>query len=196
MIMAKPSRAEHKDKDRDDSFIEKLVSVRRVTKVVKGGKNMRFAALVVVGDGKGRASYATGKAREVPDAVKKAVDRAKKSLVRIPLREGRTLHHDISASIGASTVYLRTAPPGTGVIAGGALRAIFEALGVHDVVAKSVGTATYHNTVRATFLALSKITSPKMVAQKLGKKVSDVIARRDPVHQSIVPQQPVLPKTA
>jgi small subunit ribosomal protein S5 len=176
--MAKNHKTD-KDKEKDDSFIEKLISVRRVTKVVKGGKNMRFAALVVVGDGKGRVAYATGKAREVPDAVKKAVDRAKKIMVRIPLREARTLHHDVSASVGASKVYLRTAPSGTGVIAGGALRSIFEALGVHDIVAKSVGTPTYHNTVRATFLALKKVRSPKMIAQMLGKKVNEIIARRD-----------------
>jgi small subunit ribosomal protein S5 len=166
-------------RDREESFMEKLISVRRVTKVVKGGKNMRFSALVVVGDGKGRVGFATGKAREVPDAVKKAVDRAKKSLIHVPMRDGRTLHHDIRARTGAATVYLRSAPSGTGVIAGGAMRSIFEVLGLHDVVSKSIGTSNYHNTVRATFQALASLQSPRSVSLKLGKKVSDVLARRD-----------------
>lgn len=165
--------------DREDNLVEKLISVRRVTKVVKGGKTLRFSALVVVGDGRGRVGYATGKAREVPDAVKKAVDRAKKSMVRIPLREGRTLHHDVSARIGAGKVYLRSAPAGTGVIAGGAMRQVFEALGVHDVVSKSVGTNNYHNVVRATVEALQNISSPRNVAHKLGKKLTDVLERRE-----------------
>lgn len=164
---------------RDDGLIEKLVSVRRVTKVVKGGKTMRFSALVVVGDGKGRVGYATGKAKEVPDAVKKAVERAKKVMIRVPLREGRTLHHDITARVGAGNVILRAAPAGTGVIAGGAMRQLLEALGIHDVVTKSVGTGNYHNVVRATMGALQSINSPRSVAQKLGKKVTDILARRD-----------------
>jgi small subunit ribosomal protein S5 len=164
---------------RDDGLIEKLVSVRRVTKVVKGGKTMRFSALVVVGDGKGRVGYATGKAKEVPDAVKKAVERAKKVMIRVPLREGRTLHHDITARVGAGSVILRAAPAGTGVIAGGAMRQLLEALGIHDVVTKSVGTGNYHNVVRATMGALQSINSPRSVAQKLGKKVTDILARRD-----------------
>lgn len=163
----------------DEAFIEKLISVRRVTKVVKGGKTMRFSALVVVGDGKGKVGYATGKAREVPDAVKKAVERAKRAMIRIPLREGRTIHHDVVADTGAAKVYLRTAPAGTGVIAGGAMRQLFEALGVHDVVSKSVGTGNYHNVVRATMKALTQISSPRSVAQKLGKKITDIIARRE-----------------
>lgn len=165
--------------DREDNLVEKLISVRRVTKVVKGGKTLRFSALVVVGDGRGRVGYATGKAREVPDAVKKAVDRAKKSMVRIPLREGRTLHHDVSARVGAGKVFLRSAPAGTGVIAGGAMRQLFEALGVHDVVSKSVGTNNYHNVVRATMEALQNMTSPRNVAHKLGKKLTDVLERRE-----------------
>ncbi|CAO5683263.1 MAG: 30S ribosomal protein S5 [Holosporales bacterium] len=165
--------------EREDNIVEKLISVRRVTKVVKGGKTLRFSALVVVGDGKGRVGYATGKAREVPDAVKKAVDRAKRAMVRIPLREGRTLHHDVHARVGASRVFLRSAPAGTGVIAGGAMRQLFEALGVHDVVSKSVGTGNYHNVVRATISALQSISSPRNVAHKLGKKLTDVLARRD-----------------
>lgn len=163
---------------REDQIIEKLVSVRRVTKVVKGGKNMRFSALVVVGDGKGKVGYATGKAREVPDAVKKAVERARKSMIRVPLREGRTLHHDIHAKIGAGEVYLRTAPAGTGVIAGGPMRAVFEALGLHDVVSKSTGSSNYHNMVRATVEALKMISSPKAVSMRLGRKINDIVSRR------------------
>ena len=162
-----------------EQLIEKLISVRRVTKVVKGGKTLRFSALVVVGDGKGRVGYATGKAREVPDAVKKAVDRAKKVMIRVPMREGRTLHHDVSARVGAGRVVLRTAPAGTGVIAGGAMRQLFEALGLHDVVSKSTGTGNYHNVVRATMEALRQNNSPRQIANKLGKKLSDVLARRE-----------------
>jgi len=181
------NNAKSKAKDvRDDGLIEKLVSVRRVTKVVKGGKTMRFSALVVVGDGKGRVGYATGKAKEVPDAVKKAVERAKKLMIRVPLREGRTLHHDITARVGAGKVVLRAAPAGTGVIAGGAMRQLLEALGIHDVVTKSVGTGNYHNVVRATMGALQSINSPRSVAQKLGKKVTDILARRDGAKASAV----------
>ncbi|MCX7338715.1 MAG: 30S ribosomal protein S5 [Alphaproteobacteria bacterium] len=163
----------------EQQFIEKLVSVRRVTKVVKGGKTLRFSALVVVGDGKGKVGYATGKAKEVPDAVKKASERAKRSMIRVPLREARTLHHDTNARIGAGRVYLRPAPAGTGVIAGGAMRAVFEALGLHDVVSKSVGTGNYHNTVRATIGALKAVYSPRQVANKLGKKLGEIVARRE-----------------
>lgn len=169
---------------REEQLIEKLVSVRRVTKVVKGGKNMRFSALVVVGDGKGRVGYATGKAREVPDAVKKAVDKAKKHMIRIPLREGRTLHHDIHTKVGAGEVYLRSAPAGTGVIAGGPMRAVFEAAGIHDIVSKSVNTGNYHNVVGATMEALRTVTSPRAVANKLGKKINEIVARRDGGHRA------------
>lgn len=170
-------QAQHESKE--EQFIEKLVSVRRVTKVVKGGKTLRFSALVIVGDGKGRVGYATGKAREVPEAVKKAVDKAKRSMIRVPLREGRTLFHDVNARIGAGHVFLRSAPAGTGVIAGGAMRALFEAVGLHDVVSKSVGTSNYHNTVRATFEALKSMSSPRQIAAKLGKKVSELATRRN-----------------
>lgn len=178
--MAKVSQkgSRNNDRDREEQLIEKLVSVRRVTKVVKGGKNMRFSALVVVGDGKGRVGYATGKAREVPDAVKKAVERAKKSMIRVPLREGRTLHHDVQAKVGAGLVILRSAPAGTGVIAGGAMRAVFEAVGLHDVVSKSIGSDNYHNVVHATVEALGSVVSPRHIAAKLGKKVNDILARR------------------
>lgn len=168
-----------KEEKKTDQLTEKLISVRRVTKVVKGGKTLRFSALVVVGDGKGRVGYATGKAHEVPDAVKKAVDRAKKAMIRVPLREGRTLHHDVQARVGAGRVVLRSAPQGTGVIAGGAMRQLFEALGMHDIVCKSTGTGNYHNVIRATMSALQQVRSPKQVATKLGKNVSDILTRRD-----------------
>ena len=161
-----------------EQLIERLVSVRRVTKVVKGGKNMRFSALVIIGDGKGRAGYATAKAREVPDAVKKAAEKAKKRMIRVSLREGRTIRHDISARVGAGHVFLRTAPAGTGVIAGGAMRSVFEALGIQDIVSKSVGSGNYHNVVRATFEALKNVLPPKQVAAKLGKKYTDILDRR------------------
>ncbi len=165
--------------ERDVEYIEKLVTVNRVAKVVKGGKRFGFAALVVVGDGKGRVGFATGKAREVPDAVRKATDKARKSLVRIPLREGRTLHHDITARFGAGKVHLRAAPAGTGIIAGGPMRAVFEALGVQDIVSKSMGTNNPQNMVRATMEALNNISSPRQVAFRRGKKVSEVIGRRE-----------------
>jgi small subunit ribosomal protein S5 len=166
-----------KGSDAQERLIEKLISVRRVTKVVKGGKNMRFSALVVVGDGNGRAGYATAKAREVPDAVKKASEKARKSMVRISLREGRTIRHDVSARVGAGHVFLRMAPAGTGVIAGGPMRAIFAALGVQDIVSKSVGSGNYHNVVRATFTALRGVVSPKYIASKLGKKLPEIVSR-------------------
>ncbi|MHA1558243.1 MAG: 30S ribosomal protein S5 [Alphaproteobacteria bacterium] len=165
-------------KQKEEQIIEKLVSVRRVTKVVKGGKNLRFSALVVVGDEKGRVGYATGKAREVPDAVKKASEKARRKMIRVPLREGRTLHHDVSAQIGAGKVFLRSAPPGTGVIAGGVMRSVFEVLGIHDVVSKSVGSSNYYSTIRATFEALKKNSSPRQIARRLDKKLSDVVVRR------------------
>lgn len=176
--MAKSSVNE-RNKEEQQEIFERLVDVRRVTKVVKGGKNLRFSALVVVGDGRGRFGFATGKAREVPEAVKKATEKAKKSMVRIPLREGRTLHHDIVGRFGAGKVYLRSAPPGTGIIAGGPMRAVFEVLGLQDVVSKSVGTSNYHNMIRATHDALVNIASPRHIAAKLGCKVSDIVARRE-----------------
>jgi small subunit ribosomal protein S5 len=174
------ARAQSNENSKEEQqLIEKLVSVRRVTKVVKGGKTLRFSALVVVGDGRGRIGYANGKAREVPDAVKKASERARRSMIRVPLREGRTLHHDVQARVGASRVFLRSASAGTGVIAGGAMRAVFEALGLHDVVSKSVGTPNYHNVVRATVEALKSVSSPRQVATKLGKKLSEIVSRRE-----------------
>jgi len=168
------------DQSREDGeLVDKLVSINRVAKVVKGGRRFGFAALVVVGDGRGRVGYGAGKAREVPEAIRKATEQAKRGLVRIPLREGRTLHHDVLGRYGAGRVVLRPAPPGTGIIAGGPMRAVFESLGVQDVVAKSVGTSNPHNMIKATFQALSSIQSPKDVAAKRGKKVGDIVGRRE-----------------
>lgn len=166
--------------DRGESeVVDKLVSINRVAKVVKGGRRFGFAALVVAGDTKGRVGYGQGKAREVPEAIRKATEEAKGSMVRIPLREGRTLHHDISGRYDAGRVHMRTAPPGTGIIAGGPMRAVFEALGLRDVVAKSIGSSNPHNMIRATFEGLTRILSPRSVASKRGKKVSDIIGRRE-----------------
>jgi len=163
----------------ESELIEKLVSINRVAKVVKGGRRFGFAAVVVVGDGKGRAGYGTGKAREVPEAIRKATDSAKRSMVRVPLREGRTIHHDVRGRYGAGKVVIRAAKPGTGIIAGGPMRAIFESLGLQDVVAKSVGSSNPHNMIKATFAALDYIQSPRSVASRRGKKVGDIIGRRE-----------------
>src|SRR5215472_14530492 len=166
--------------DREDSeFVEKLVGINRVAKVVKGGRRFGFAAIVVVGDSKGRVGYGSGKAREVPEAIRKATEQARRAMIRVPLREGRTLHHDIIGYYGAGEVVLKAAPQGTGIIAGGPMRAIFEALGVQDVVAKSVGTSNPHNMIKATFAALTHVTSPRAVAARLGKKVNEVLGRRE-----------------
>jgi small subunit ribosomal protein S5 len=163
--------------DGGEELIEKLVHINRVSKTVKGGKRFGFAALVVVGDGKGRVGFGHGKAREVPEAISKATAAAKKAMVRIPLKEGRTLHHDGNGHFGAGKVTLRSAPAGTGIIAGGPMRAIFESLGVADVVTKSVGTSNPYNMIRATFEALNEQTSPKSVAQRRGKKIADLLGR-------------------
>jgi len=163
--------------DDGEELIEKLVHINRVSKTVKGGKRFGFAALVVVGDGKGRVGFGHGKAREVPEAINKATASAKKKMVRVPLKEGRTLHHDGKGRFGAGKVNVRTAPPGTGIIAGGPMRAVFESLGVADVVTKSVGTSNPYNMIRATFDALTNQTSPKSVAQRRGKKVADLLGR-------------------
>ncbi|MDR2765890.1 MAG: 30S ribosomal protein S5 [Holosporaceae bacterium] len=162
----------------ETAYIEKLVAINRVAKVVKGGKRFSFSALVIVGDGKGRVGYANGKAREVADAVKKAADRAKRSMVRIHMREGRTLHHDYFGRFGAGKVVVRSAAAGTGIIAGGAMRSVFEALGISDVVSKCIGSANPHNMVRATFAALGSIVSPKHIAAKRGKTVAEIVQRR------------------
>ena len=165
------------DDDSGEELIEKLVHINRVSKTVKGGKRFGFAALVVVGDGKGRAGFGHGKAREVPEAISKATAAAKKAMIRVPLRDGRTLHHDGLGHFGAGRVTLRSAPAGTGIIAGGPMRAIFESLGVADVVTKSVGTSNPYNMIRATFEALKEQTSPRSVAQRRGKKVADLLGR-------------------
>ncbi len=165
------------DDDGGEELIEKLVHINRVSKTVKGGKRFGFAALVIVGDGKGRAGFGHGKAREVPEAISKATAAAKKAMIRVPLRDGRTLHHDGLGHFGAGRVTLRSAPAGTGIIAGGPMRAIFESLGVADVVTKSVGTSNPYNMIRATFEALKDQTSPRSVAQRRGKKVADLLGR-------------------
>tara|TARA_B100000678_G_scaffold28298_1_gene20992 strand:- start:1447 stop:2202 length:756 start_codon:yes stop_codon:yes gene_type:complete len=170
-------RDDRRNQDDGEELIEKLVHINRVSKTVKGGKRFGFAALVVVGDGKGRVGFGHGKAREVPEAISKATAAAKKKMVRVPLREGRTLHHDGRGTFGAGRVYVRAAPSGTGIIAGGPMRAVFESLGVADVVTKSVGTSNPYNMIRATFEALGDQSSPKAVAQRRGKKIADLLGR-------------------
>ena len=174
-------RDRDRDRDRDggDELIDKLVTINRVAKVVKGGRRFAFAALVVVGDQKGRVGYGAGKAREVPEAIRKATERAKRSMIRVPMKEGRTLHHDVYGNYGAGSVVLRSASAGTGIIAGGPMRAVFETLGIGDVVAKSLGSRNPHNMVKATFNALTRCASPRSVASRRGKKVSDLLGRRD-----------------
>jgi len=170
--------ADQRERDKDDDLVDKLVHINRVAKVVKGGRRFAFAALVVVGDMKGRVGFGSGKAREVPEAIRKATEQAKRTLVRVPLREGRTLHHDIKGKYGAGKVVLRSAPPGTGIIAGGPMRAVFETMGVQDVVAKSQGSNNPYNMIKATFEALKGLKSPRMIAAKRGKKVADIVGRR------------------
>ena len=164
--------------DRDSEFIDRLVHINRVAKVVKGGRRFGFAALVVVGDQKGRVGFGHGKAREVPEAIRKATEQAKRQMIRVPLREARTLHHDVAGRHGAGRVILRAAEAGTGIIAGGPMRAVFETLGINDIVAKSQGTANPYNMVRATFDALKRVDSPRSVAARRGLKVSELQARR------------------
>ena len=169
-----------KKNNKDETELtDKLVGINRVAKVVKGGRRFGFAALVVVGDMRGRVGFGTGKAKEVPEAIKKATDDAKKKMIRVPLKEGRTLHHDMKGHYGAGRVVLRSAPPGTGIIAGGPMRAVFETLGVQDVVAKSVGTSNPHNMIKATFEAFSSMNSPRSIASKRGKKVSDIFGAKE-----------------
>ena len=165
---------------------EKVVAINRVSKTVKGGRRMAFAALVVVGDQRGRVGFASGKAREVPEAIRKATEKAKREMIRIPLREGRTLHHDVRGRFGAGEVVLRTAPAGTGIIAGGPMRAVFETMGIQDIVAKSIGSQNPHNMIKATFAALKTVNSPRMIAAKRGKKVGDVVAARDGANAAAV----------
>ena len=173
------AREPRRDRDREDSeFVDKLVHINRVAKVVKGGRRFGFAALVVIGDQKGRCGFGHGKAREVPEAIRKATDAAKRNVSRVPLREGRTLHHDVFGRHGAGKVFLRAAPPGTGIIAGGPMRAVFETLGMADVVAKSIGSSNPYNVVRATFDALKHQDSPRSVAARRNIKVSALQSRR------------------
>jgi small subunit ribosomal protein S5 len=179
-------RGRGRDRDRDqrqertegDELKDKLVTINRVAKVVKGGRRFSFAALVVVGDQKGRVGWGAGKAREVPEAIRKATERAKRGMIRVPMKEGRTLHHDIIGEFGAGRVILRAAPAGTGIIAGGPMRAVFETLGMGDVVAKCTGTTNPHNMVKATFAALQRTTSPRAVAARRGKKVTDLLGQK------------------
>lgn len=173
-------RDNRRDDDGED-LVEKLVHINRVSKTVKGGKRFGFAALMIVGDGKGRAGFGHGKAREVPEAIQKATAAAKKAMMRVPLRDGRTLHHDGQGRFGAGNVTVRSAPPGTGIIAGGPMRAVFESLGVADVVTKSVGTSNPYNMIRATFEALKDQSSPKSVAARRGMKIAELVQRRGDV---------------
>jgi small subunit ribosomal protein S5 len=177
-------RNERRGRRRDEreetpEFADRLVAINRVSKTVKGGKRFGFAALVVVGDQRGRVGFGKGKAKEVPEAIRKATEQAKRQLVRVPLKEGRTLHHDIEGRHGAGKVIMRTAPEGTGIIAGGPMRAVFEMLGVKDVVSKSTGTQNPYNMIRATIDGLKKEASPRQVAARRGKKVADILPKRD-----------------
>lgn len=174
------ARPERKREEREEpEFNERLVAVNRVAKVVKGGRRFGFAALVVVGDGRGRIGHGHAKAREVPDAIKKATEQAKRNMIRVALREGRTIHHDVIGRYGAGRVHLRAAPQGTGIIAGGPLRAVFEALGIQDIVAKAVGSNNPYNMVNAAFEAFRIMESPRTVAARRGKKVGDIVSNRD-----------------
>ncbi len=178
--MAHGARQEQRrDRDEENELVERLVGINRVAKVVKGGRRFGFAALMIVGDGKGRVGHGHGKAREVPEAIKKATEAAKRNMIRVPLREGRTLHHDVKGRHGAGKVFLRSAPKGTGIIAGGPMRAVFEAVGVQDVVAKAIGSNNPYSMVNATFEALKDMQSPRHVASRRNKKVSDVVSNRE-----------------
>ena len=170
-------RDNRRERDETPEFADRLVAINRVSKTVKGGKRFGFAALVVVGDQRGRVGFGKGKAKEVPEAIRKATEQAKRSLMRVPLKDGRTLHHDTEGRHGAGRVVMRTAPAGTGIIAGGPMRAVFEMLGVQDVVAKSLGTQNPYNMIRATLDGLKQEASPRMVAQRRGKKVADILKK-------------------
>ena len=173
------NRRDRRDRDETPEFADRLVAINRVSKTVKGGKRFGFAALVVVGDQKGRVGFGKGKAKEVPEAIRKATEQAKRQMVRVPLKEGRTLHHNMNGRHGAGKVVMRTAPAGTGIIAGGPMRAVFEMLGVADVVAKSIGSQNPYNMIRATMDGLTKQGSPRQVAARRSKKVADILPRRD-----------------
>ena len=172
-------RRDRRDRDEAPEFADRLVAINRVSKTVKGGKRFGFAALVVVGDQKGRVGFGKGKAKEVPEAIRKATEAAKRGMIRVPLREGRTLHHDMQGRWGAGKVVMRTATAGTGIIAGGPMRAVFEMLGIHDVVAKSTGSQNPYNMIRATMEGLKKEASPRHVAARRGKKVADILPKRE-----------------
>ena len=175
-------RDDRREREETPEFADRLVAINRVSKTVKGGKRFGFAALVVVGDQKGRVGFGKGKAKEVPEAIRKATEQARRGLVRIPLREGRTLHHDMEGRHGAGRVVMRSAPAGTGIIAGGPMRAVFEMLGIQDVVAKSLGSQNPYNMIRATMDGLGKEASPRSVASRRGKKVADILPKRDEPH--------------
>ncbi|CUH99441.1 30S ribosomal protein S5 [Leisingera aquaemixtae] len=172
-------RGPRRDREETPEFADRLVAINRVSKTVKGGKRFGFAALVVVGDQKGRVGFGKGKAKEVPEAIRKATEQAKRQMIRVPLKEGRTLHHDMAGRHGAGKVVMRTAPEGTGIIAGGPMRAVFEMLGIKDVVSKSIGSQNPYNMIRATLNGLQKEQSPRSVAQRRGKKVADILPKRD-----------------
>lgn len=173
------NRRDRREREEAPEFADRLVAINRVSKTVKGGKRFGFAALVVVGDQKGRVGFGKGKAKEVPEAIRKATEQAKRQMIRVPLREGRTLHHDVNGRDGAGRVFLRSAPQGTGIIAGGPMRAVFEALGIQDVVAKAIGSNNPYSMVNATFDALEKMQSPRHVASRRNKKVSDIVSGRE-----------------
>ncbi|MCL2504793.1 MAG: 30S ribosomal protein S5 [Alphaproteobacteria bacterium] len=181
----KTKKSEDREEHEGKEIIEKLVGLNRVTKVVKGGKIFKMSALVIAGDGNGRVGFGTGKAKEVPEAVSKAAGVAKSNMKRLPLREGRTLHHDVIGRYGSGKVILRSAPAGTGIIAGGPMRALFEALGIQDVVAKSVGSSNPHNMIRAAFDALGQVSSPRSVAQRRGKKVSEILGKKHAAEEAV-----------
>jgi len=177
--MARGQQADAKQEREEPELLERLVGINRVAKTVKGGRRMAFAALMVVGDGKGRVGYGSGKAKEVPEAIRKATEQAKRNIIRVPLREGRTIHHDVKGRDGAGRVFMRSAPQGTGIIAGGPMRAVFEALGVQDIVAKAIGSNNPYSMVNATFAALKEMQSPRHVASRRNKKVADIVANRE-----------------
>ncbi|MCF8495459.1 MAG: 30S ribosomal protein S5 [Alphaproteobacteria bacterium] len=171
---------EKKDRDREEpELVERLVGINRVAKVVKGGRRFGFAALMIVGDGRGRVGHGHAKAREVPEAIKKATEQARRNMIRVPLREGRTIHHDVHGRDGAGKVFLRSAPAGTGIIAGGPMRAVFEAIGIQDIVAKAIGSNNPYSMVNATFAALKDIQSPRHVAARRDRKISDIVSNRE-----------------
>ena len=176
--MARIDKQDKKNNKEDGDLVDKLVGINRVAKVVKGGRRFGFAALVVVGDQRGKVGFGTGKAKEVPEAIKKATDDAKKNMVKVPMKEARTLHHDMKGHYGAGRVVLRSAPSGTGIIAGGPMRAVFETLGVQDVVAKSIGTSNPHNMIKATFDAFNSMNSPRSIANKRSRKVAEIFGNQ------------------